>query len=432
MHAASVQKQRAALPSLLEDDELPERIAVGIPLGFSFKSVLVVATDRQVLYVTDKDALRLPYPDIESMSVEKSVVDIVGGRCSMSFILHSQPEADRFVAYVKGEDKSPPGEQPLSIEEKTHWINARWDEISPKYGSISSKERAMLPSLLADDELPERIVVGTPKGSVLGNVVVVATDRQVLHITTKETLRLAYADIESARMEGARVEIAGEHCELSFTPASQKEAELFIAYVNGEDLSPTREPLNPRAALIDQQWNDLKPASWGNRHSGEREMLHSIVDESETLEVLVGGTYRAEQDTNRLHRHQGVAVATNKRVLFVDKGVLGSSEVSEMPYRSIEAITYSTGIMAAGIQITGRGIASFRIEDIIDKEAVKPFVDCVRGHLEAAHAPQAAAPQPATAPLSVADEIEKLASLKDRGILTQEEFDAKKRQLLGL
>ena len=40
-------------------------------------------------------------------------------------------------------------------------------------------------------------------------------------------------------------------------------------------------------------------------------------------------------------------------------------------------------------------------------------------------------PEPAS-PLFTADEIEKLASLKDHGILTQEEFDAKKRQLLGL
>lgn len=33
---------------------------------------------------------------------------------------------------------------------------------------------------------------------------------------------------------------------------------------------------------------------------------------------------------------------------------------------------------------------------------------------------------------SVADELTKLASLKEQGILTQEEFDAKKKQLLGL
>jgi molecular chaperone DnaK len=33
---------------------------------------------------------------------------------------------------------------------------------------------------------------------------------------------------------------------------------------------------------------------------------------------------------------------------------------------------------------------------------------------------------------SVADEIQKLAALRDRGILTDEEFQAKKKQLLGL
>jgi hypothetical protein len=33
---------------------------------------------------------------------------------------------------------------------------------------------------------------------------------------------------------------------------------------------------------------------------------------------------------------------------------------------------------------------------------------------------------------SVADEIKKFADLKDQGILTQEEFDAKKKELLGL
>lgn len=38
-------------------------------------------------------------------------------------------------------------------------------------------------------------------------------------------------------------------------------------------------------------------------------------------------------------------------------------------------------------------------------------------------------------PMATADpyqELEKLGQLKDQGIITQEEFDAKKRQLLGL
>jgi predicted Zn-dependent peptidase len=46
-----------------------------------------------------------------------------------------------------------------------------------------------------------------------------------------------------------------------------------------------------------------------------------------------------------------------------------------------------------------------------------------------------AAPAPQEAPASSDDSIEQLkqlAGLKDQGILTQEEFDAKKKQILGL
>ena len=40
--------------------------------------------------------------------------------------------------------------------------------------------------------------------------------------------------------------------------------------------------------------------------------------------------------------------------------------------------------------------------------------------------------QPASPTMSAADEIERLAGLLERGILTEEEFDAKKKELLGL
>lgn len=119
----------------------------------------------------------------------------------------------------------------MDIAEKKRRIDARWDEINPQY-SFTKKERGELPYLLADDELPERILVGTPSGSFFQNVLVVATDRQVLHITTKETLRLAYADIESARMEGAEVNIIGEHRTMSFISPDEEGAKRLVAYVD--------------------------------------------------------------------------------------------------------------------------------------------------------------------------------------------------------
>jgi hypothetical protein len=43
-----------------------------------------------------------------------------------------------------------------------------------------------------------------------------------------------------------------------------------------------------------------------------------------------------------------------------------------------------------------------------------------------------AAPAPAAAESDPYAELEKLARLKDQGILTEEEFEAKKKQLLGI
>ena len=49
----------------------------------------------------------------------------------------------------------------------------------------------------------------------------------------------------------------------------------------------------------------------------------------------------------------------------------------------------------------------------------------------AAAPPAAAAPAPAAAP-SYIEELEKLAGLRDAGIISDEDFEAKKKQLLGL
>ena len=136
-----------------------------------------------------------------------------------------------------------------------------------------------------------------------------------------------------------------------------------------------------RRQEIDDQWFGVALFS-KVMYGGERKMLYDILDSSESVKSLVGGNFRA--DTDRRHRHGGVAVATGKRVIFLDKGILGSTEVQEISYRNVEAITYSTGMFAAGVQITGHGVSSFRIEDIRQKDSVRPFVDCVRSYVEVA------------------------------------------------
>ena len=51
---------------------------------------------------------------------------------------------------------------------------------------------------------------------------------------------------------------------------------------------------------------------------------------------------------------------------------------------------------------------------------------------QAAYDQQMAAPQAAPAEPDYAAELEKLAQLKNQGILSEEEFEAKKKQILGI
>ena len=64
--------------------------------------------------------------------------------------------------------------------------------------------------------------------------------------------------------------------------------------------------------------------------------------------------------------------------------------------------------------------------------SIVELINAARGSGEKAKTSAAAPAQGATSPGSVADEIERLAGLLERGVLTQEEFDAKKKELLGL
>ena len=155
-------------------------------------------------------------------------------------------------------------------------------------------------------------------------------------------------------------------------------------------------------------------------------MLKDIMDDNEHIHGLVGGNYRA--DTGRLNKHRGCAVATDKQVIFLDKGIFGSTETAEIAYRNVESVIHSTGMIMAGVQITGRGVSSYRIEDIKPKPSAKVFADTVRRLVEKRQS-QAV---PAVVQESDADELAKWAKLLRDGIVTQAEFDHKKRQLLGL
>ena len=89
----------------------------------------------------------------------------------------------------------------------------------------------------------------------------------------------------------------------------------------------------------------------------------------------------------------------------------------------------------------GEDIGSIQIEDgtqtwtipLIQNDMIEPFVNRIKEAIETrrSSAPTTIASDGDRATISVADEIEKLASLVERGLLTAEEFAAQKAKLLG-
>ena len=123
---------------------------------------------------------------------------------------------------------------------------------------------------------------------------------------------------------------------------------------------------------------------------------------------------------------RGVAVATNRRLLFVNKRLFGSADMAEIGYDRIEGITYSKGVMFGGVKVIGMGGSGWSIDAVKPKESAQPFADRVRILVDKAKPP---AP---TTPASDADELVKWAGLLDGGLITQEQFDQKRAEILGV
>jgi uncharacterized membrane protein YdbT with pleckstrin-like domain len=132
-------------------------------------------------------------------------------------------------------------------------------------------------------------------------------------------------------------------------------------------------------------------------------------------------------------------VVTSDRVIY-RTGVLAKHGV-EIPLERISNINFHQGIIerivGAGdldIESAGREGQSHFTDiwhpDGVQQEIYRQMEGNARKRASWSH-PPAAAPAPATAPAqSIPDQLNQLAELRDRGVITPAEFEAKKTQLL--
>lgn len=119
----------------------------------------------------------------------------------------------------------------------------------------------------------------------------------------------------------------------------------------------------------------------------------------------------------------GALGVTNNRLIYAEKGMTGKVLI-DLSLKKIKTIAFTNRTLLVS---DGGNTLEFKSMITTYAEQILRKVKELQNNLEAA----ASAPQQAAGNNAFAD-IEKLADLKAKGIITQEEFDAKKKALLGL
>ena len=132
---------------------------------------------------------------------------------------------------------------------------------------------------------------------------------------------------------------------------------------------------------------------------------------------IAGGALKIKNKLN------GVVAVTNSRIFFCNS-TLGQSNIKEMRIKDIQSIDGSVSILKIG-ELKVRGLTDMFViatnENIMNE--LKNVINSVKNEIERPTINSSS---------STADEIKKFKELLDSGAITQEEFDAKKKELLGL
>jgi hypothetical protein len=156
--------------------------------------------------------------------------------------------------------------------------------------------------------------------------------------------------------------------------------------------------------------------------------------------ILIAGEKILALTSGYMNNRTWLAVCTNRRVLFLDRGMFYGLRQVQMNLDRIQAIESDFGLAFGSIRVWD-GASSIHISLVL-KSSVAPFVKTVQESMDSykrlmVHdlASAAAIAHPTVDPLHhgspMLDELERLAKLKADGHLSEEEYSAAKAKLLA-
>lgn len=180
----------------------------------------------------------------------------------------------------------------------------------------------------------------------------------------------------------------------------------------------------PRSSRLEQIEQQIKRLGQVDTFGTKKEIKHlpEVLSPDETVLALTSGL---------MDGNTWLIVCTERRVIFLDKGLLYGLKQRETPLEKINSIEQKTGMLLGSIGIWD-GAARMEIRNVM-KQTVGPFVQAVNRAREAVRQhTHFNGPRPTPVPnVDVASQLERLAELRERGILTDAEFAAQKAKLLG-
>ena len=325
-----------------------------------------------------------------------------------------------------------------------------YEHLSPAEIDAYHKEIVCLPDVLLtyEDDTLEGITVAREKSGKQG--LLIATSIRIAYVQSfwryaSEIWDALYIEIEAANYcdgwlnfkkdrgwkKTLKVELCSEKPseQFIFINVLRQQIPWFVDAYQPDELSREVELAGDnmvseeKAFAIDHALRSLSIVEATDLSRGEIKELPNILWEDELPEAIISGTY---------HNGEGLLVATDRRLIFIDKGLIGLT-VEDFYFEDISSIETHQGWMLGSLNIYARGNKE-RIDNVY-KDVVRPFADFLRNKLAIAKQlkqEQQNSPVVVQSNVSVADELKKFAELRDLGVITDEEFEAQKSKLLGM
>lgn len=174
---------------------------------------------------------------------------------------------------------------------------------------------------------------------------------------------------------------------------------------------------NATKAELKQKYKQIEKEMHDLRFFTDRELyyLPKLLHDNEQILAFTSGY---------MSNHTWLLTLTDRRIILLNKSLVYGMEQIVIPLYKVNNITFETGLIFGTIFITD-GAEEHKIKNVW-KATAQIFTNKCLAAIDAAHKKDTV--QNTDDPY---DKLAKLGNLKERGVITEEEFQKEKKKILG-